>query len=576
MSAAVTEGADSTPLSLPAEGVDGRARAAALDLLRSNDRSPTTVVTYESHGSVLVIGEPAPAHAAARRLSGEGLRATVLTVQGRAVSVRDGEAGVTLVSAPLDELDGYLGNFVARVSERGEPVNLARFLGHGRDAFDLVVDLEAKPRLAHETPPPGYFAPRDAVAVEQVLQDLPGLVGEFDKPKYFAYKADICAHGASGLSGCRRCLDACPTLAITSLGDRIEVDPHLCQGAGICASACPTGAITYVYPKVSELLDELRRALHRYHSAGGGTPVVLFYDAEQGRRQIAAAAAALPEHVLPVEIEEVGAVGMDIWLALLAYGAHQVLWLEHSQTPRSVARELAHQLGVARALLTGMGYPAERIDVVTADHEDGLAARLPPPPGKALVPPTGFAAFDEKRTTIRLAIDHLYEHAASARKVMELPAGAPFGEIKVDRDACTLCMGCVSVCPAAALGDGDDLPKLLFTEANCVQCGLCATACPEDAIALAPRYCYDTELRTSRRVLNEEAPFNCIRCGKPFTTRSMMERIRQKLQNHWMYQNPEQRQRLEMCEDCRVADMYVQGGALEVYEKPDKPPGIKG
>ena len=35
--------------------------------------------------------------------------------------------------------------------------------------------------------------------------------------------------------------------------------------------------------------------------------------------------------------------------------------------------------------------------------------------------------------------------------------------------------------------DSDAAPQLRFVEKNCVQCGLCANTCPEDAITLAPR-----------------------------------------------------------------------------------------
>ena len=97
-------------------------------------------------------------------------------------------------------------------------------------------------------PPPGYYAPAGPKALAPVLNELRDLVGEFEKPKYFRYDPDICAHGRSGLNGCRRCIDACPTQAISSLGGIIEVDAYLCQGAGSCASACPSGAIRYAYP----------------------------------------------------------------------------------------------------------------------------------------------------------------------------------------------------------------------------------------------------------------------------------------------------------------------------------------
>jgi ferredoxin len=133
-------------------------------------------------------------------------------------------------------------------------------------------------------------------------------------------------------------------------------------------------------------------------------------------------------------------------------------------------------------------------------------------------------------------------------------AGAPFGSIIVDKEKCTLCLSCVSACPAAALQDNLELPQLRFIEKNCVQCGLCAVTCPEDAIVLKPRLLLTAE-RKEARVLNETRPYGCVRCGKPFGTLKAVEAMIGKLAGHSMFQGPAL-ERLKMCADCRVIDMY--------------------
>jgi len=35
-----------------------------------------------------------------------------------------------------------------------------------------------------------------------------------------------------------------------------------------------------------------------------------------------------------------------------------------------------------------------------------------------------------------------------------------------------------------------------------------------------------------------------------------------------MYRDPAQMRRLEMCEDCRIEDLYLKGGGIDVYDKP--------
>jgi ferredoxin len=316
----------------------------------------------------------------------------------------------------------------------------------------------------------------------------------------------------------------------------------------------------------------LRALLKGYRDSGGTDAVLLFHDGEAGHEAVAALASALPEHVLPVAVEEIGSVGMDTWLSALAYGASAVVLLGMPRSPQSVVDELHAQLETAHALLAGMGYPPgvllyteqQGVDLINTTRDITLLAATKP---------AGFAGLDEKRTVIRLAVEHLFDAAPQSRPLVTLPAGAPFGDVLLDQTRCTLCMACVSQCPAGALLAGDDMPRLDFIEANCVQCGLCCRTCPEDAIAITPRYLYDYQQRIRRRVLHEEAPFDCIRCGKPFATRSVIENISRKMQGHAMFKGAAL-DRIRMCEDCRVQDIYGDDAAdAQLAIEPSLPGG---
>lgn len=525
---------------VPADLLDLRNRAArdiAFARVADDRVGVTGLVSYNSAGRLLIAG--ADAEAIARlAASAHPLHPAVLLLAGGTGAV----AGLTTWRADRAQvvLGGWLGAF--RLTLPGQ--------GTGEERFDLVLDLCDPPLLHAELPPPGYRAPGAGTqAQESALAELRGLVGEFEKPRYFEYDPSICAHGMKGTTACRRCIDACPAEAITSLADRVRVEPYLCQGGGACATACPTGAITYGYPPVGDLLERIRRLLAAYREAGGAAPVLVIHDTDTGTEP-ARILTAEAGHVLPLAVEEVASLGLEAWFSALAYGARAVRLLGTPQIPASARRELDKQLGFAQALLPGLGYAAGSVDWLG----EGPESTEPIMPGIA---PAIFAAAGGKRQTLFAAIDHLYAQASSARPLAELPAGAPFGTAMVDTNACTLCLACVTVCPGKALLDGHDMPQLRFLEANCVQCGLCTRSCPEDAIWISPRLLFDAEARGHPRVLREDSPFHCVSCGKPFATTAVIGRMEQRLAGHSMYRDAKTRRRLRMCGDCRVADQML-------------------
>ena len=529
---------------------DAEARKAALAGVVPGEGEPTSLVSYLSHGRVLIVGREADVAAAAQRVGGD--LEPWLWITGPGNPVRRDKGGQKRVEGGNPDVTGNLGQFIVLVGEGGIAAGPDRLLGERGGRFDLVLDLREEPALSAPVLPVGYYAPRgDESALEAALEQLPEMTGEFEKPKFFNYDPDICAHGRSGISGCTRCIDACPTQAIVSAGEQVEVNPYLCQGGGSCVAACPSGAMTYAFPKVTDLMAHVRALLDAYEEAGGGDPSLVFVDEHSADGVRARLDDDLPAGLIPVEVEEIGSLGLDVWLACLAYGARSVILASSAATPKPVIDTLDAQLEVAAVLLSGMGFPGGAIARWPADGSDfpGTDETV------SLERPARFAVPDEKRTTLRLAINHLHAQAPSPRKTIDMPAHAPFGEVRVDSKACTLCMSCVGQCPTAALADGSGLPQLNFTEWNCVQCGICERTCPEDAIELKARFVYDSDARQTRRVLHEEQPFFCVSCGKPFATQSVLEVMKQKLEGHWMFETPEARRRLEMCDTCRVKDM---------------------
>ncbi|HZM35250.1 MAG TPA: 4Fe-4S binding protein [Burkholderiales bacterium] len=565
---------------------------------------PVPSVGFSSGGQLLIVGPAAAALDWAERLSAQMDVSVLMTGGGGELPP---ERRYPVWSGRVDKLSGWLGAFELEWRQENPidlelctrcnacvhacpeqaigfdyQVDLAKCRSHRecvkacgalaaidfsraevsrKESFDLVLDLSREPLLRTHEAPQGYLAPGDD-PLEQALaaRELAALVGEFEKPKFFDYVARLCAHSRSGQPGCNQCLDVCSSGAIRGDGDLVKVEPHLCAGCGGCATVCPSGAMRYAYPSVPELGTRLKTMLGVYREAGGKDACILFHDAREGRAALLALGRrkGLPARVVPLECFHAASIGMDLLLGAIAYGACQVRVLVTEKTAEGYVAALRKQMGFAESILQALGYTGEHFAVIEDPSVLWESA-----PAATVARAAGFNLSPEKRTTLDFAIEHLLEQSSCKVQEIKLGSGAPFGALKVNKDTCTLCKACIGACPEAALLDSPETPALRFIERNCVQCGLCAATCPEDAITLIPRLLLGKEAKEPV-VLNEAEPFDCVRCGKPFGTRQMVENMLGKLSGHSMFAGGARR--LQMCGDCRVVDMMENKTEASIFD----------
>ena len=510
--------------------------------------APVASVAYESSGRLLVIADSAARVAQAI----EGLDAALtIAVLWTGALPAPAVSETEIVTGRLVTLTGYLGAF--ELVFEPQPSGVAQTA-----PFDLVLDLRATPLFRMHQPPQGYFHAVDGEALARAHAELPEMIGEFEKPKFFAYKESICAHSRSKKTGCNKCIEICSANAISSFGDIVKVDPHLCMGCGGCATVCPSGAMSYQYPLVSDRGAQLKTLLNSYRVAAkgqGATPIVLFHNATDGRDAIIALAKSgvgLPVNMLPLETWHVASTGLDVLLGAIAYGAGHVAVLAAGSEAPEYVDALKTEMALGETILHALGFAGSHFSLLTLN--DGAISLQNIAPGETVPVPAGFNLSNDKRSTLEFAIEHVMRHAKVRPEQIVLPAKSLFGAVKVDKQKCTMCMACAGACPESALMDGGDVPQLKFLERNCVQCGLCQQTCPENAISLVSRLLL-TDARKTEVVLNDAEPFDCISCGKALGTKQMIDNMLGKLAGHSMFQGEGKLKRLQMCADCRVVDM---------------------
>ncbi len=589
--------------------------AALLAMAMLPPAEPVATVSYKSAGRLLIIGELGAAEHAADML-GDELDISLFTLgAGGAMGLAGArqERRYPVMGGRIESLTGWLGAFELKWL-RNNPIDLdlctrcnacvaacpedaigldyqveaerckadracvkacrvAGAIDFNRvsetavAAFDLVLDLRATAAFSQHALPQGYLRwdGRDARALLQ----LRSLVGEFEKPRFFAYKQSLCAHSRNQKVACQACIDVCSAGAISSdiQLQRISVNANLCVGCGTCTTVCPSGALSYAYPRAPEQGVRLKTLLGSYARAGGKDAALLLHSQQAGAgllgdlgraAQLDPASHGVPARVLPLELWHTSSLGLELWLTAIAYGASQVWILMTEEEAPQYHEALRSQMAVAQTILSALGYQGEHFRLLHAKDARDLTTLdldLRSPAAQGVSRTASFAAQADKRATLELALDHLIAQAPLKPDVIALPAFAsPVGGLLVNKDTCTLCLSCVSACPASALQDNALSPQLRFIEKNCVQCGLCVKTCPEKALSLLPRLNLSPE-RKDAVLLHQMQPYVCVRCDKPFGTLGAIEAMLGKLGSHSMFQGAAF-ERLKMCSDCRVIDIY--------------------
>lgn len=503
---------------------------------------------------------------------------------GRCVPVCHAKAitpGLRLIASKCDECGDCLKE-CAEVGAIRIPRHDVREISTGQ-----VVSLLAgapPPESARHT---GYHVvvADEALDVDAVAFRVSGLVGEFARPSYVAYEEKICAGSSAEIEGCGICLGECPFEAIGRSENRILIDGSVCEGCGGCVSACPTSALRFHEPSLEQIDAQLQALLSNPPGEEGkrGRNGVVFYCGEKGKETIGVAAEnrwPIGTNFLPIEVPCLRYVSEALILRCFRLGAAGVGLLGCGDCPNGERPLLEERLSFCRSILDAFGFGAERLSSILVESSDqtyymasavgelgAFLERLEPAP-ILNVSATQIAAIsdgsDNPIGNRTMVIDSLRTFVRVTDKHPGRVVGVtslPYAHVRVQEKGCTLCAGCVFVCPTHALimeepsSAMTETRTLRFNHLKCVACGMCETACPENVLSIERGLSVSRSSLSFEEVVRDEM-VHCVSCGREFINKQALDAILGKLIGLAQIGDTFEGQRknlLRMCPDCRGA-----------------------
>lgn len=418
----------------------------------------------------------------------------------------------------VKSISGHIGNLTVVVEDDGDDVELkvGQIVWFGKGE---MADAQS-----------GSFDPLEST-LDDVIATLRSNIAHYEYKKFTTYDKNICQYHERREEICSKCVEVCPTVAIT----KDDATKHLtfsqidCHGCGGCISVCPSGAVDYA-PSSRETIYEMAQFVK------GQIPLVI-----PEKMDIKELNIDLKEDVLPFAIEGEKFLHEGTFLTLLQESGAQVIFYTDFLSKGS--RDAIHILNQVYQKKYG------KDAILLAMDEDELRDALEQ---ACFIDGSSFS-FNEGSSKKREIFAIRLSHIVGNEDLGTVSTGphVHYGHVKVNESACTLCLACVGACNVNALFADTSDNTLRLNPSLCTSCGYCEVSCPEkdclsieeDVIKLSPTW-------FKEEILAQDELFACVECGKEFATTKAVEKIAAVMAPIFKA-DPIKERTLYCCENCK-------------------------
>ena len=342
---------------------------------------------------------------------------------------------------------------------------------------------------------------------DSVVSKLQSRIGNFEYKKVLSYDSAICQYNERQTPLCKACATVCPSMGVSADDSVMKlsfsgVECSVCAEGG-CVSVCPSGALEFQsfskesFFEVSKLFkDKIPFVVPEY----------LIEDLDMKLRH----------DLLPFVIS--GAKFLEEWafLTLLGESGSQVIFYSKKVAPGTLqAIEMLNDLYM-RVFNTKAIYLCKDKESLAEAMRNAVCID-----GSFI--PLAQTNAPKKRQDVAIRIARLIGKNDYGK--LDFYEFTKYGLVEVDKDRCTMCLGCATVCNVNALFADQEKGELLFSAPECTTCGYCEAVCPEKCITVARDGIHLNGGYFSHKTLVADEPFLCIECGVPIAPKKAIEKV---------------------------------------------------